>query len=57
MLLLKSFLMRSLLDWAIVYVPNFPSRNLVDQICFKYFQKKKMKENGKHSFKENFCYL
>ena len=35
MLLLKSFLLRSLLEWAIVYDPNFPFENLVDLICFK----------------------
>jgi hypothetical protein len=26
--------MRSLLNWAIVYIPNFSSGNLVDLICF-----------------------
>jgi hypothetical protein len=33
-LLLKSLFLRSLLDWSIVYVPNFPKENLVDLICF-----------------------
>jgi hypothetical protein len=33
-MLLKFSFLRSLLGWAIVYVPNFPSGNLVDLICF-----------------------
>jgi hypothetical protein len=32
--LFKSSFMRSLIDWAIVHVPNFSSGNLVDLICF-----------------------
>jgi hypothetical protein len=34
---LKSSFLRSLLDWAIVYVFNFPSGNLVHLICFLDF--------------------
>jgi hypothetical protein len=33
-LFLKFSFFKSLLDWVIVYVPNFPSGNLVDLICF-----------------------
>jgi hypothetical protein len=33
-LLLKFSFLRSLLDWATVHVPNFPSRNLIDLICY-----------------------
>jgi hypothetical protein len=33
-LLFKSYFLSSLLDWTIVHVPNFPSGNLVDLICF-----------------------
>jgi len=33
-LLLKSSFLRSLLDWAIVHVPNFPLRNLMNLIYF-----------------------
>jgi hypothetical protein len=34
-LLLKFSFLRYLIDWAVVYVSNFSSGNLVDLICFK----------------------
>jgi hypothetical protein len=34
LVLLKSFFLRSLIDWAFAHVPNFSSRNLVDLIGF-----------------------
>jgi hypothetical protein len=38
MLRLKSSFLRFLLDWAITYIPNFSSSNLVDFVNFLDFQ-------------------
>jgi hypothetical protein len=34
---LKSSFLRSLLDWAVAYVPNFSSSNIVDLVNFLDF--------------------